>query len=93
MFTSDSQSLADEFQSQLSDIFSQVKSFAEQEVGDALSEAVENALRSGVEALAGEVVSNIATTQVGVATTGALSPVLPEIVAAQKLTELINSIL
>ena len=93
IFATDSQNLFEEFSSQVTDLFGQWKSFAEEEVGGALREAVEHAMQAGVEALATEILASVATTQMGVATTGALSPVLPEIVAAQKLTELINSIL
>jgi hypothetical protein len=55
--------------------------------------AFEKLVREAVEALAAEILLCIATSEFGVATTSALAPVLPEIVAAKLVTGAINAIL
>lgn len=69
------------------------KDFVESELLSTMEESLVNTVREGVEAFAAEIVENIATTELGVATTGSLSPVIPELVAAQKLADIINAIL
>ena len=58
-----------------------------------LEDALENLVKEGVEAFAAEIVESIATTQIGVMTTSTLSPIIPELVIAKKITGVMNSIL
>jgi chromosome segregation ATPase len=92
-FDADAESLADGFKEQAQEIFGNLKEFAESEVGGILEETLENLTKETVEAFAAEIASSIAMTQVGVATTGALSPIIPQLVIAKKVTGVMNAIL
>lgn len=92
-FDTDADALAESFKSKTREIFGELKDCAENECGKAIQESLDNLAKEVIEAFAAEVIASAVTTQLGVATTGALAPIIPELVIAKKVTGVINSIL
>ena len=91
-FKSDSESLAQEYGNKASDIVSGLKDYAENHVVTTLTDGVEELVEKGITVFATGVGLSFVMAQTGVATSSALSPIIPEIVIAKKLTDVINSI-
>ena len=92
-FDTDAETLAEDFKAQTRKTFGELKQCAENECGKAIEESLENLAKEVVEAFAAEIIASVATTQLGVSTTSMLSPIIPELVIAKKVTGVINSIL
>jgi chromosome segregation ATPase len=92
-FDADVDNLAEEFKSKTEEMFGSLKDYAETQCGRVIEQSLEHLVKEVVEAFAAEVIASVATTQVGVSTTATLSPIIPELVMAKKVTGLINSIL
>lgn len=84
-----SEHLRQEAQTLIAHVIENAQQKASEETQNAFNELVKEAL----ERLAQEVVEQIATTQAGAATTTALSPILPELIAAKYLLQAINQCL
>jgi uncharacterized protein YukE len=92
IFKSDSENVADEFGSKISELINGLKDSAEGQLKTSLQDGIENLTEKGVAAFATSVGQSLIMAQTGVATSSALSPVIPQIAVAQKLTDMINSI-
>jgi len=92
-FDTDAETLAAEFKSKSQEIFGNLKDYAEKECGQVLENALGNLAEEIVEGFAAEVITSVATAKFGATTTAALSPIIPELALAKKVTGVINSIL
>lgn len=92
-FDTDAENLVEEFKGKAREMFGELRDYTENECGQVLENALENLAKEIVEAFAAEIVASVATTQLGVSTTAALSPIIPELAIAKKVTGVINSIL
>jgi len=92
-FDTDAETLATDFKSKAQEMFGNLKDYAEKECGQVLENALENLAKEIVEGFAAEVITSVATAQFGAMTTAALSPIIPELAIAKKITGAINSIL
>lgn len=92
-FGNDSANLKQEFVDKLSGLWDELKRFAGEELDSTLQESLQKVLEEGIESFAKGVIESVVLTQVGVATSSAMAPAVPGIVAAKKLAEFINSVL
>ena len=92
-FDTDADTLVEEFKAKSQEMFANLTDYTENPCGRVLEDALENLTKEVVEALAAEMIASIAMTEVGVATTSMLSPIIPELVIAKKITGAINAVL
>ncbi len=92
-FDTDADNLIEEFKSKSKEIFVDLQDYTENEFGNLVEDALETLGKEVVEALAAEMIASVVTTQAGVATTGMLSPLIPELIIAKKITGAINAVL
>jgi len=92
-FDTDADTLVEEFKAKSQEMFADLQDYTENQCGKVLEDALENLTKEVVEALAAEMIASIAMTEIGVATTSALSPIIPELVIAKKITGAINAVL
>lgn len=84
--------LADDLAGRAGDLFGGLADKALSDFGETLSGGIGSIVTGTLGNFGQEIIENVATSQLGVATTTALAPVLPGIAAAKKVTGFINSI-
>jgi len=84
--------LAGDFRERASDLVDDLGEYAEDQIKDEIENAFKQVLEDAVEEFAEELIKSIALTQAGVATSATLAPLVPALVAAEKLLKVINSI-
>lgn len=87
------QELGTEFMQRTEQIIESAKDHLSETLKEELEEAFQEAAQEVIEAIIQEIVATIVLMTTGTAVTGALSPVLPELVVAQKAIELVNDVL
>lgn len=84
--------LAEQMRERLSSSLENLQSYAKDEIEASLNGSFEKLIDNCVSEFIEELIENVATTQAGVATTSALSPILPAIIVAEKALRFINSL-
>ena len=92
-FGSEVEGHGDDLKARVTEILQSTGEYAGETLTGELQDAYSNAIDNSVEALIAEVGENIALMSMGSGVTTSLSPVLPQLVAAQIAVEAINSVL
>lgn len=92
-FTSNTTDRAEHLRAEAAAIVSSLIAHTRETTESEIREAFENLVREALERLSAEVVEQIVTMEAGAATTGALAPILPKLIAAKHLLGAINDAL
>ena len=92
-FNTDVETHGDDLKTRITEILQNTGEYAGDTLTGELNDAYSNAIETSVEAMISEVGENIATMAMGSGVTTSLSPVLPQLAAAQIAVEAINSVL
>ena len=89
-FTSDIDGLGDQLQARCHQILEDTGQHCENELKGKLETAFREMIEEAIKELMAEVIENVTLMTAGSSITGALGPILPELVAAKKAAELLN---
>lgn len=91
--TSAIDSLAEDVKARLGELLEGLRQYAEDEIKSNLKAAFDELVDEVLAAFIAELIESVVLTQAGVATTSALSPVIPALVVAEKLLSAVKNLL